>query len=166
MLRSTICSLAGLFILSFSAQPSSIKVDHSCGGTPQVGPLFSFAVAAPDNSGNSSQCFNPTLSFIILDLSFVPPPVWSEADSCSSPVFSFCKAIADSSGLTYIHFEAGQLPGLLAGEDFAIVLTGFRAGAQITAVANAPEPASVSLCLAAALTMMASRKWLRRVSLF
>ena len=134
-----------------------IGLDEMCGGTPSVGPSFSFVVPTPVE-GTSSLCLTPAVPFASLTFVFVAPP--TVPVTCGSAVFSSC-SVNETGNIDDVSFQGGA--GIPVGVDFRIVLQGFATGQTINAQANVPEPDTLLLAALAALAIsFAGRARLRR----
>jgi PEP-CTERM motif-containing protein len=152
---AVLCAL--LLISMIPLKAGSIGVGEMCGGTPLVGPSFSFVVPEPVG-GTSSVCLTPEVPFVSLDFVFASSS--TAPLTCDSTVFSSC-SVSEAGGIADVSFRGGQ--GIPAGVDFSIVLQGFTAGQTISGLANVPEPDTLLLAALALLAIsFVERARLRR----
>jgi hypothetical protein len=147
MLARMAVILTLLLISMIPLKAGSIGVDEQCGGTPSVGPSFSFVVPTPVG-GTSSLCLSSTVPFVSLNFVFAVPP--TVPLTCGSALFLSC-SVSETADIDDVSFQGGA--GIPAGVDFRIVLQGFATGQTISAVANAPEPDTLLPAALAALAI-------------
>jgi hypothetical protein len=156
MLARVAVIFALLLISMIPLKAGFIGVDEMCGGTPLVGPSFSFVVPTPVD-GTSSLCLTPAVPLASLNFVLAVP---TAPLTCGSAVFLSC-SVSETGNIDDVSFQDGA--GIPAGVDFRIVLQGFATGQTISAQANVPEPDTLLPAALAALAIsFVERARLRR----
>ena len=147
--------------------PTIVIRDPACptGGCMQVGTHFSFGVPS---QGFGTLFFTNASGVNWTSLLLTEVGVAANLINCTSTAFASC-TVSTIGGVTTL-FLSGvnkNFIGIPAGQNFSIVFgcvdgTCWPGGLDFTAVANAPEPATMAFMLTGLAGIVARRRWQKR----